>query len=200
MGAPNGNHNALLKHGLSAGRLPPKTGYVVKLTARLSRAIVTALEQRGRTLGIYEEACVNTAIRWERHSLLCQRWLRTSFAELNPDQRLAYSREIARGSMERDKCLERLGLHKSEAGRVLDALYGPAGPIVPDEDGEDARQETLERSGGPNGSKTVQGGSAPNATLERGKPIDENGEGETVEYELEGVPGVVQKVAPTKGG
>ena len=55
--------------------------------------------------------------------MLAGRWLRQSEASLTPDQRLAFSREVARASSERDKCIRLLGLDRSDSANILDALY-----------------------------------------------------------------------------
>ena len=128
MGGTLDNSNAL-KHGLSAGKLPKGASYVMRMTSRLSESLeAEALEVRGR-LGVYELACINSAIRWERHALLCQRWLREA-EDLTPDQKIAFSREIARASSERDKSLKALGLDAMpEVGPVA---FQPAAAPSPD--------------------------------------------------------------------
>jgi hypothetical protein len=128
--------NEAVKHGLSAGRLLPKgCGFIILLTQRLQRALESAVAAQGGALGVWEHACINSAVRWERHALLAQRWLRIEGEGMDPAARLAYSREIARASSERDKCLERLGLDKGEPD-IFNALYGPATPP----NGPDAEQ------------------------------------------------------------
>lgn len=146
MPAPLHNSNALT-HGLCAGKLPAGAAYVKRLAAQLQRTLETeVLDVRGE-IGVYEAATIQSAVRWEKHALLSQRWLRLSQETLTPEQRLAFSREIAKASTERDKCLERLGLGQASAspslyrtagGQTLsDLVFGPR-------DAEQAQSEATE--------------------------------------------------------
>ena len=116
MGAPVGNSNAV-KHGLQAknllttGALPKGAGYVKRITNELRAAIENAVSDAKGEVCLHDSAVAQTAIRWERHALLAQKWLRLETDNLTPDQRLAFSRDIARASTERDKCLRELGLN-----------------------------------------------------------------------------------------
>jgi hypothetical protein len=92
MPAPEGNANSL-RHGLTAGGLPKGSGYITRVTSELRRAVEQAtLEVRG-SLGVFEAATIQTLIRWERHAMLAQRWLKRHYDELDPEQRLNFSRE-----------------------------------------------------------------------------------------------------------
>ncbi len=111
MPAPIKNRNAV-RHGLRAGQLPKGASYIKRETDVLRRIIedaVAALD--GGNVSLYHAGVVQSCIRWERHAMLCQRWLRLEAGDLTPDQRLAFSRDIARASTERDKCLRELGLN-----------------------------------------------------------------------------------------
>ena len=61
-------------------------------------------------VSILDAACIQTCLRWERHAALAQRWLVKADNELKPEQRLTFSREVARASSERDKALATLRL------------------------------------------------------------------------------------------
>lgn len=65
-------------------------------------------------VSLMDAANINTAVRWERHALLAQRWLRHNAHEMTHDQRLAYSKEIANASSNRDKALRELGIDKPQ--------------------------------------------------------------------------------------
>jgi hypothetical protein len=122
-----------LRHGLRSGQLPAGCRYVVRITRALRQAIEDAVAARNDgQVSLYHAATINSAIRWERHSLLCQRWLRLEADKLNPDQRLAYSREAAKASGERDKCLRLLGLDRSDLEAQIDQLYRQPWPTPPD--------------------------------------------------------------------
>jgi hypothetical protein len=122
-----------LKTGLCAGKLPPGCAYVKRLAAQLQHVLeAEVLDARGE-VGVYEAAVIQSAVRWEKHALLSQRWLRQASDTLTPEQRLAFSREVARASSERDRCLERLGLEQAAReksayttldGRSLSELLG----------------------------------------------------------------------------
>ncbi|MBS0208722.1 MAG: hypothetical protein JSS27_07190 [Planctomycetes bacterium] len=123
-GAPKGNGNSIrsgLTAALATGNLPRGCGWVRALVKGLKRALEAAVVTNKGQLSIYDAALIQTACRWEQHALLAQRWLRLEGVAMNADQRLAYSRDVARSSAERDKCLKALGLEKPL--NVLDALY-----------------------------------------------------------------------------
>jgi predicted KAP-like P-loop ATPase len=88
----------------------------------LERAV---LDRRGE-VDVFAAAVIQSAMRWERHALLAQKWLRIT-PDLDPDQKLAFSREIARASSERDKCLRLLGLDVRASANVLDTFYSGIG-------------------------------------------------------------------------
>ncbi len=124
MPAPALNRNAI-RHGLRAGRLPRGASYVKRETDALRRIIEDAVaESNDGSVTLYHAALVQSVIRWERHGMLCQRWLRLESDQLSADQRVSFSREVARASSERDKCLRELGLNEkpnSDMWSVLDA-------------------------------------------------------------------------------
>jgi hypothetical protein len=93
---------------------------------------VVVAEKRGK-LGIWEAAVIQTIIRWESHAALCARWLRRASElgeTLTHADKLAYSREVARASSERDKCLRALGLNQGESADLYATLYVHP-PIAP---------------------------------------------------------------------
>ncbi|MDA1054229.1 MAG: hypothetical protein O3C40_27600 [Planctomycetota bacterium] len=122
---PPGNGNAI-RHGLMAGKLPKGASYIELESERLRTALEDAVVNRtGGEISLHDAAVIQTAIRWERHALLAQRWLRNEAETLTPDQRLAFSRDVARASAERDKCLKALGLDvrpNSDPWSLLDSL------------------------------------------------------------------------------
>lgn len=130
-GAPMKNRNGM-RHGLRSGALPRGAAYVKREVDEMRVAIEDAVMARKGAIDIFDAATIQSAMRWERHALLAQRWLRQSCETMTPDQRLAYSREIARASSARDRCLERLGLDRRSLGDTLDALYGEMPDNAPD--------------------------------------------------------------------
>ncbi len=133
MGAPLHNSNAL-KTGLSAGKLPPGCAYIKRMAAQLQRTLEAEVLDAVGEIGVYHAATIQSAVRWEKHALLSQRWLRQAQESLTPAERLSFSREVARASSERDKCLDRLGLghgsaqapYRAPDGRSLaELVFGP---------------------------------------------------------------------------
>ena len=133
-GAPRNNRNAI-RHGLKASTLPKDCRYIeVRLNIfrrRLEDALLAAKGQVTMT----DAANIQTCLRWERHAALAQRWLTKQYKELKPTDKLAFSREIARASTERDKALANLQLDRDAKDSVLDALYSR--PAITDERKED---------------------------------------------------------------
>ena len=75
-GAPIGNGNAV-RHGLTVGRLPKGAAYIARETAKFRGALERAvMDKTGGDVSLVDAAAIQTAIRWERHALLAQRWLR----------------------------------------------------------------------------------------------------------------------------
>lgn len=117
----SGNH---LRHGLHAGQLPRDAKHIEIRMNILRRNLEAAvLEARGEVT-LTDAAAVQTATRWERHALLAQRWLTKQYDKLTPEQRLTFSREVAKASAERDKALACLRLDRDAKGKdMLDELY-----------------------------------------------------------------------------
>ena len=127
-GAPIANRNNM-RHGLSAGRLPKGCAWIRRDTDTLRRVLEDEIAARnGGNVSIFEGALVNSVLRWETHAMLAQRWLRLHCDEMDHATRLQFSREIARASSERDKCLKLLGLDRSRRDRVIDVLYAHTEP------------------------------------------------------------------------
>ena len=111
-GAPPGNRNGRgnLRHGLRAGSLPADAKFIENRLNSFRRQLEDAVLAVKGEVSIPDAACIQTAIRWERHACLAQRWLTKAYDEMKPTDRLTFSREISRASAERDKALRLLGL------------------------------------------------------------------------------------------
>ncbi len=136
-GAPIANKNAV-RHGLTTGSLPTGCAYVVRSTNELRATLENAVIELRNEVSLYDAAIINTAVRWERHALLAQRWLRLEADKMDASIRLSYSRDVARASAERDKCLKSLGVDVrpgSDPWAALDAL--PHSPPTPSGNGHD---------------------------------------------------------------
>ena len=132
-GNPNPGRNNL-QHGLrtlSLGTMPTGASYVGTLSNRFRRELEAAVEAAKGEISILDAASINTACRWERHALLAQRWLRKHSEDMTHDQRLAYSKEIANASSNRDKALRELGIDRSD---TLASLYEVPATVTPTND------------------------------------------------------------------
>lgn len=125
-GGQPANQNAM-KHGLrsaNVGSLPTGCGWIKTVVNEIRRVLEDAISERDGIVNDYQRCIIQTACRWEQHSLLAQRWLRENYVRLDHSDRLAYSREIAKASAERDKCLKELELHKTNVRDAMAVLYG----------------------------------------------------------------------------
>lgn len=122
-GPPMDNRNNL-RHGLKAGKLPKAARYVEHQLNRLRRELEDRVLALRGEVSLVDAAAIVSAIRWERHGALCNRWLRLEEENLKPLDRLQFSREVARASTERDRSIKLLRLDPaSEANNAIDILY-----------------------------------------------------------------------------
>ncbi len=114
-----GNTNAL-RHGLRSGKMPHGTRYIEhacnRLRVQLENAVLSAKQQ----VSIPDAACIQTVYTWERHAMLSHHWLRKRYDDLSDDQRLLFSREVAKARTERDRAMARLGIE----GNAVDPWAG----------------------------------------------------------------------------
>jgi len=83
--------------------------------------------------------------------------------KLTPEQRLAYSREIARASAERDRCIRSLGLDQTEPADLWQSLYSPQQtepppPAEPDPEPPAPGETAVRPSSGPSEGVNGEGG------------------------------------------
>ena len=124
LGAPLGNRNARgnIRHGLRAGSLPKDARYIeVRLNGFRRKVEDIVLAVKGE-VSLHDAACVQTAVRWERHACLAQRWLTKEWNTLKPTDRLQFSREVARASAERDRAIKELDLNRDRTADAWAAL------------------------------------------------------------------------------
>ena len=74
-------------------------------------------------VNIVDAAAVNSILKWERHGLLAQHWLRKEADKLSAGDRLRFSEAIAKASDNRDKNIRTLGLDRDSADDVIARLY-----------------------------------------------------------------------------
>lgn len=157
-----GNRNAL-RHGMRGGGLPAGADYIRRLTNQMRSNLEDAVIAAKGEVSIIDAGLIVSAMRWERHALVVQRWLRLGQSELNHDQRLAYSREVARASSERDRCMKALEIDGRERRSIIDALYAP----------ENSDDFSRERNGGGSTSgptTDADAGDGPSVAQEGGGP------------------------------
>lgn len=107
------NNRSAMRHGLSAGKLPKNCRYIELRLNKIRRVLEDAVVQAKGEISVPDAAMIQSAIRWEKHSELCSRWLWLESNDLKAIDKAHFSREIARGSSERDKAIRELGLPKS---------------------------------------------------------------------------------------
>ncbi len=127
---PAGNKNAVT-HGLrmELNELPADCSRIRRERYKMRRVLEDTILERDGTISPYQASTIQTAIRWSTHSALAARWLRIE-PDLTIEQKLALSRDVARASESRDRCLKLLGLDKRDGGNTIAAFYD-ASPSEP---------------------------------------------------------------------
>ena len=108
-GPPAGNTNAV-RHGLKGGKLPKGCQYIEHRVNALRRQVEEAVLDVKGEITLVDAAMVNSILKWERHGLLAQHWLRHEADKLSASDRLRFSEAIARASDNRDRAIKALGL------------------------------------------------------------------------------------------
>lgn len=122
-GGQKGNRNHI-RHGLNAGKLPKGCQYIENALNHFRRQVEDVVLENKGSITLQDAASIQTALKWERHGALALRWLNKQGDKLKPMESLAFSREIARASTERDKALNSLGLSRDtvkDAWALIDA-------------------------------------------------------------------------------
>ncbi len=125
--ARDGRRRNPLKHGLRAaelGTVPRGASYIGRLVKQLRTKLEEKVEETKGEVSLQDSLAINTALRWEKHALLCNRWLAKESENMTHEQRLHYSREIARAAESRDKAVSRLNL-TTDPVNLLASLYAP---------------------------------------------------------------------------
>jgi hypothetical protein len=119
-GAPSDNQNAY-KHGLRSAKLGPGMEYIGR-KASMFRKVAEAetLSLRGK-LGVWEQSLIQSATQWLITAFKIERLLRLYDDKLTIEQRVNYTERVSRALVERDRCLQRLGLDKGD--EALSTLY-----------------------------------------------------------------------------
>jgi len=124
-----------LRHGLKSANAPSDCQHVQDARNAFKRRLEEVVyEQKGRYPTLTEAAAINSCGEWLRHSLLAANWLRKHSAKMNHTERILYSKEIARGCSERDKCLRELKLDEDIDKPLTLAAYVSEAVVEPMED------------------------------------------------------------------
>lgn len=108
-GAPIANTNSV-RHGLKANRLPARLAWADRRVNAFRKVVENAVIAAKHEVTLVDAATINTLIRFEKHAVLCGHWLSKEIDNLSNADRIAFSREVANASAQRDKCLRQLGI------------------------------------------------------------------------------------------
>lgn len=128
-GAPKGNTNGLRtgkrseRFSMRLGSLPPTYRRQERAARELRKELEDATAAVHGGVSLTQAASIASACRWERHALLCLRWIRENVETMDHAQRLAYSREIASASEKRDKCLQALKLDAEDETHLRTTFF-----------------------------------------------------------------------------
>lgn len=123
------NRNAE-KHGLYSGSLGKGNAYIRRTVAEFRRALEAACLAERNEISVADAGVIQSAARWETHAQLAAKWLRKN-PGLDPEKALKFSREVARASSERDKCIAMLRLSHGKVDAWADILQSTATPTAP---------------------------------------------------------------------
>jgi hypothetical protein len=140
-GAQPHNRNAL-RHGLRGAGLPRGAEHIGRAVNQFRRQLETEVLNARQEITTVDACLINRAFRSERHSALCQWWLARDDEKLSPMERLAFSREVVKGSESRDKAIAELRLPMRPDADVWAGLTLAANNVtVSDADASDSHQE-----------------------------------------------------------
>ncbi len=125
---PIGNRNRVT-HGMrmELNELPNGCGRIRRERYRMRSLLEKTVLERDGQIEPYQAATIQTAIRWATHAALAARWLRIE-PDLTIEQKLALSRDVARASESRDRCLKLLGLDKRSGADPWDTVLTASQP------------------------------------------------------------------------
>lgn len=116
-------HGLTCRFALTNGSLPPGHSYIQKIINKFRAALERAVIDAKGEIDVNDAATINTACRLERHSQMAQKWLREEAEKLSPADRLRFSAEIGRASVERDRALRALGLGRAARSDIQPAVW-----------------------------------------------------------------------------
>jgi hypothetical protein len=120
---------------MKGGKLPRGCQHIEHQVNALRRQIEEAVLAAKGEVNVVDAAAINSILKWERHGLLAQHWLRKDTDKLSVSDRLRFSEAIAKASDNRDRNIRLLGLDRDQADSVFDALYSRAPRRLTNADG-----------------------------------------------------------------
>lgn len=120
-GAPLKNRNRAT-HMIFGNGLPRGTSHIAQRLNTLRRELARLVEDRHGEVALYHAAVIDAVVKWERLGQLAGRWLRKEGDKLEPAEKLAFAKEIARAAVERNRAMVALGLDRDEKVSVWDQL------------------------------------------------------------------------------
>jgi hypothetical protein len=121
---------------MKGSKLPPGCRYIEIRCNFLRRQCEAAVIALKGEVSLTDAAAINSILRWERHGMLAEHWLRKEMATLSPSDRLRFSEAIAKASDNRDRNIRQLGLDRDSTRDVLDTLYRRPGLALPKPNGD----------------------------------------------------------------
>jgi hypothetical protein len=128
-GGQPGNRNAM-RHGLRGAGLPQGAEHIGRACNQFRRQLESEVLAARHEISTVDAATINRAFRSERHAALCQWWLTRYGDKLSPTERLAFSREVVKGSESRDRAISDLRLPQSPTIDPLAALNALATSVT----------------------------------------------------------------------
>lgn len=119
------------RYGLTIGAVPEKYRTALRVLTKMRRELEAAVVQAHGRISLPHAAAIVSACRAERVAQLCTRFLTEQFDTLDLDHRVMLLEKIAKYSMERDKCIDRLSIDPAATSawdrlhHVLDAPTAP---------------------------------------------------------------------------
>ena len=108
-GAQPENTNSV-RHGFYAGKLPGHLEYIEKRVNKQRRELEALVIARKGDVSVMDAAAINSVLKWERHGVLANHWLREQDATLSAADKLKFSEAVAKASDNRDRALAKLKL------------------------------------------------------------------------------------------
>lgn len=143
------------RHSLTLGALGGGYEHITRTVNGVRVQLEASVVADRGEISLHDAAVIQTCCRFERHAQLAGKWLREN-PGLPVEVRLAISRDIAKASSERDRCIRLLGLDKRANDDPWAELHRV--PAIPNA-GEDAEavQSDLDSPAGHLASQTTGG-------------------------------------------